>query len=70
MPIKKTRMALLACLFLTIFLFFSTTAFPAQKGVIKVGLNYDISTVNMLEAKLGVDLPVLLAIYEPLWGSL
>jgi peptide/nickel transport system substrate-binding protein len=66
---KKTRMSLLACLLLAAFLFFSTAAFPAKNDVIKVGLNYDISTVNMLEAKLGVDLPVLLAIYEPLMGA-
>ena len=66
---KKTRMPLLVCLLLTAFLFFSTTAFPAQNDVVKVGLTYDISTANMLEAKLGVDLPVLLAIHEPLMGA-
>jgi peptide/nickel transport system substrate-binding protein len=69
MDSSKTILWKMICLFLMALFFFSTNAFSAQNDVVRIGLNYDISTVNMLEAKLGVDLPVLLAIHEPLMGA-
>ena len=69
MDSSKTILWKMICLFLMALFFFSTNAFSARNDVVRIGLNYDISTVNMLEAKLGVDLPVLLAIHEPLMGA-
>lgn len=69
MPNRETIIPLVAGLLLIILFFFSNTAFSAQNNIVRIGLNYDISTVNMLEAKLGVDLPVMLALHEPLMGA-
>jgi len=65
----KTIISIIIGLLLISHLYFSRTAYGAQNDVVRIGLNYDISTVNMLEAKIGVDLPVLLAIHEPLMGA-
>jgi len=54
--------AVIFCMFLL------STSAPAAGGndTVKVGVAYDSSTVNMLEMKLGYDLPVILCMHETL----
>ena len=49
------------CLFLPV-----SAVVAASDDTVKVGMRYDISTVNMIEMKLGSDIPAILLMHEPL----
>ncbi|MBW1971011.1 MAG: hypothetical protein JRI82_16230, partial [Deltaproteobacteria bacterium] len=56
------------------FLLFSFVLFPGlvlagPTDEVKVALDYDPSTINMLEFKTGIDLPVILHMHEALMSS-
>jgi ABC-type transport system substrate-binding protein len=50
---------------------FSVTAvaFAGPKDVVKVGLQYDPTTMNMLQIKTGIDLPPVLHMHQPLQST-
>lgn len=47
-------------------LLLSASAFAKSNDTVRVGMRYDPSTVNILEMKLGNDLPVILSMHESL----
>ncbi len=66
---RKTCRLLLMCLFSCFALFLSAAAMAGPKGVVKVGLQYDPTTLNMLELKTGIDLSPILHMYQALQAT-
>ncbi|MBW2176078.1 MAG: ABC transporter substrate-binding protein [Deltaproteobacteria bacterium] len=61
------RLCIVGTAICMIFLFLSASAvLAASDDTVKVGMRYDISTVNMIEMKLGSDIPVVLLMHESL----
>ncbi len=44
-------------------------SYAAPKDTVRVGISYDPSTVNMLEMKTGIDIPVILTMHEGLMAT-
>jgi peptide/nickel transport system substrate-binding protein len=61
------RHVVLSC-FCIGFLFTSSNVIPGPKDTVKVGLHTAPSTLNMLELKLGSELPIILNLHQALMG--
>ena len=66
---KKLLCLSIICLLSLFFAFQPITAAAGPTGTVKVGLMYDPSTLNMLELRTGVELPVILHLHEALQAT-
>lgn len=63
---KRIFRAVVFSTLLFLVVFSTGIVFPDSKRTVKVGLSSDVHTVNMLEFKIGIDLPVILSMHESL----
>ena len=65
----KRRISMIAMMALCVVTFTAAGAFAGSKDVVKVGLQYDPTTMNMLQIKTGIDLPPILHIHQALQAT-
>lgn len=60
----KRRVLMIGLIALCAISFTTTGVFAGPKDVVKVGLQYDPTTLNMLTIKTGIDIPVILPMHQ------
>ncbi len=65
----KRRISIIAMIMICGLLFAAGSAFAGPKDVVKVGLQYDPTTVNMLQIKTSIDLPPVLHMHQALQNT-
>jgi peptide/nickel transport system substrate-binding protein len=65
----RRQISTIAMIALCVLLFSTTSIFAGPKDVVKVGLQYDPTTMNMLQMKTGGDLSPILHIHQSLQGT-
>ncbi len=65
----KRRMSMIGMISMCFLLLTAAGSFAGPKDVVKVGLQYDPTTMNMLQIKTGIDLPPILHMHEALQAT-
>jgi peptide/nickel transport system substrate-binding protein len=65
----KRRISMIVMISICVVLLATASTFAGPNDVVKVGLQYDPTTMNMLQIKTGIDLPPVLHMHEPLQAT-